>query len=297
MKLRNPHIRSIIIALAVIVITAVSNEAVAQRRINPVTPPKPGVEQKKKTEEQDRSRVAERKDAQGNVVLVDTVSGQEFVDTLGIIPPVGNIYPLWHAVTVGVNIADPVLRALGQQYGGGEVWGELSLHNRFKPVVEFGLSAASIKPDGSNYRFHSPLAPYFRLGMNYNVFYNSNPAYQLLVGLRYGLSPFSWRIEDVVPPANGYWGDTAPVEFPDQHSVAGYWEGVLSIKVKIVGPLSLGWAVKFHSMIHGGNTPLGQAMYVPGYGKRSNALTVGFSVMYTLPLNRSVNQNVSSVKE
>ena len=94
MKLRNPHIRSIIIALAVIVITAVSNEAVAQRRINPVTPPKPGVEQKKKTEEQDRSRVAERKDAQGNVVLVDTVSGQEFVDTLGIIPPVGNIYPL-----------------------------------------------------------------------------------------------------------------------------------------------------------------------------------------------------------
>ena len=265
--------------------------AQAQRRITPVNPPKPGVTIRKtdpdKKPEIDRARLEERLDAQGNVILVDTVTGTEFVDSTGIVPPVGNIYPLLHAVTVGVNVLEPALRAFGQQYGGAEVWGELSLHNRYKPVVEFGLSNAAITPDGMNYTFRSPLAPYFKLGMNYNVFYNSNPAYQLLVGLRYGLTPFRWTLTDITSSPDSYWGPSSPVSFPTQNSFAGYWEFVLSLKVRIAGPISLGWAVKYHSILHGGKSPLGPSLYIPGFGKRGNSLSVGFSVMYTIPLNTS----------
>ena len=56
--------------------------AQAQRRINPVTPPPPTQGTKKEVKEEfDKSRLAETKDSQGNVVLVDTVTGTEYIDS------------------------------------------------------------------------------------------------------------------------------------------------------------------------------------------------------------------------
>ncbi len=289
------RIAGLLTAAAIIIASALS--AQAQRRITPVTPPKPGVTLRKsdtdKKPEVDRTRLEERLDAQGNVILVDTVTGTEFVDSTGIVPPVGNIYPLLHGVTVGVNVIEPLLRAFGQQYGGAEVWGELSLHNRYFPILEFGLSKADITPDGMNYTYRSPLAPYFKLGLNYNIFYNSNSAYQLLVGLRYGITHFKWTLTDITLSPDSYWGPSAPVSFPSQSSLAGFWEFALSLKVRIAGPISLGWAVKYHSMLHGAKSPIGPSLYIPGFGKRGNSLSVGFSVMYTIPLNSSPAPAVS----
>lgn len=294
--MNSPAIRIAGLLTAAAILLASAITAQAQRRITPVNPPKPGVTLRKTDSEKkpqtDRTHLEERLDAQGNVILVDTVTGTEFVDSTGIIPPVGNIYPLLHAVTVGVNILEPALRAFGQQYGGGEVWGELSLHNRYKPVIELGLSSADITPDGMNYTYRSPLAPYFKLGINYNIFYNSNPDYQLLVGLRYGLTPFRWTLTDITSSPDSYWGPTSPVSFPTQNCLAGYWEFALSLKVRIAGPISLGWSVKYHSMLHGGDSPIGPSLYIPGFGKRGNSLAVGFSVMYTLPLNTSTRNVV-----
>lgn len=283
--------RSVFAILITLMALCVAQPAEAQRRITPVEIPATPIKKKEKKKEFDRSRLAERRDANGNIVLVDTVTGSEFIDSTAIAPAVGNIYPLLHAVTVGVDFIDPILRAFGQQYGGIGVWGEVSLHNRFKPIFETGLSSASISPDGLNYTFKSPLAPYFKIGMNYNVFYNSNPDYQLCVGLRYGFSPFKFTITDVTTSDGDYWGETTPVEFPSQSTTAGYFEFVMSIKVKIISNISLGWALRYHSA-HGGKTDIGEAMYIPGFGKRANKLAAGFSIMYTLPLNKSSFKDV-----
>ena len=40
---------------------------------------------------------------------------------------------------IGVNVWDPIMRCFGQHYGLIDVWGELSLYNRFKPIFEIGL--------------------------------------------------------------------------------------------------------------------------------------------------------------
>lgn len=270
--------------------------ALAQRRINPVVPPPPTSGTKKDTKpvEFDKSRLAETRDAKGNIVLVDTVTGSEYVDTTGLAAPVGNIYPLFHAVTVGVDIWDPAMRIIGQEYGGIGFWGELSLHNRFKPIFEFGLSSADIKPDDLNYTFKSPMAPYFKIGMNYNIFYNSNPDYQLLFGVRYAFTPFSFSVEDITS-GNGYW-DNPPFNIPSQSTTAGYFEFVASIKVKIYRNISLGWQFKYHSVIHEGKCEYGKPMYIPGFGKRSTPIGGGFSIMYTLPLNKKSAPKVNTAE-
>lgn len=286
MRIRLHHI------LFTAILLCLALPAEAQRRINPVTPPPPaGVRKTAKKPEFDKSRLEERRDKDGNVVMVDTVTGTEYVDTTAMAAPVGNIYPLLHAVTVGVDIWDPVMKLLGTEYGGIGFWGEVSFHNRFKPVFEFGLSSADINPDGLNYTFKSPMAPYFKIGCNYNIFYNSNPDYQLLFGVRYAFTPFRYSIENI-KPNDDYW-DNPPFDIPSQSCTAGYFEIVASIKVKIYRNISAGWAVKYHSLIHESRSDYGEPMYIPGYGKRANRIGGAFSVMYTIPLNKKRLPSVS----
>lgn len=283
----NGKMRSVMLSAVVALAFCITLPLAAQRRITPVENPAAPVRKKTKPVEFDRTRLDERRDASGRIVLVDTVTGMEYVDSTAVAKKPGNIYPLLHAVTVGVDFLDPLLMAFGQEYGGISAWGEISLHNRFKPYVEMGLSSASISPDGMKYTFSSPLAPFFKIGINYNVFYNSDPDYQLCVGIRYGFSLFRFTIEDVTTSDGDYWGETVPVSFPTQSTTAGFLEFALSIKVKIVRNISLGWTLKYHTA-YGGNTDIGESMYIPGYGKRNNRLAAGFSVMYTIPLNKKM---------
>lgn len=276
--------RKLLTAMAILLVCL---GAYGQRRVTPVEPPS-GVPEPKPTE-MDRTNVVERADAQGNVVLVDTLTGSEFVDTLAVVPKTTRMqYPLLHAVTVGVNLWDPIMRILGQEYGGAEVWAELSLHNRYKPVVEFGLSAANITPEEMNYTFKSSLAPYFKIGINYNIFYNSNPNYQMNVGLRYGFTTYSYKVVDVTVN-EGYWDDPSHFSLPSTRSTAGWLEITAGVKVLIAKPISLGWNIKYSTKLHESAAPYGEPMYIPGFGKRKNPLSVSFNIMYTLELNGKRN--------
>lgn len=227
------------IFLGLLLLLALAIPVAAQRKITPVQPKGAASTIGKNTKEADpKANLAEQLDAQGNVVFIDTISGEEWVDST-IIKDTKMIYPLIESATVGVNIWDPVMRILGQHYGGADAWAELSLHNRYKPVFEFGLSTCNDTPDGMDYRFKSPMAPYFKIGINYNMLYNSNPAYQLLVGLRYGFTPYKYEVTDVVTPP-GYWNESTTFSVPSQNATAGFIELVAGVRVKIFRQISLG---------------------------------------------------------
>lgn len=275
--------RTVVITLIVLLLGITS--VTAQRRVTPVTPAS-GENSTVEKKDFDRSRLAEKYDANGNVILVDTVTGKEFVDSTAMLPMTKMIYPLLDAVTVGVNIWDPAMRLFGQKYGVGDVWAELSLHNRYKPVIEAGLGMIDDTPSGNNYTFKSSVSPYFKIGMNYNFLYNSTPDYQVYAGVRYGFTSYRWKVENVVVN-DQYWDESSRLTIdPGKRSTAGYFEILAGIKVKIWGPLSLGWSLRYHTILHETTTAVGQSMYIPGYGTRSGALTGSFSIMYTLPLNK-----------
>lgn len=268
-----------------------------QRKITPVQPKSvTSATQKPKEDAEIPSGLAEMKDAQGNIVLVDTITGKEWIDTTNVNKGKGMIYPLFESVTMGVNIWDPVMRLLGQHYGGADVWAELSLHNRYKPVLELGFGSCNDTPDGMNYTFKTKLAPYFRIGMNYNMFYNNNPRYQLIVGVRYGFTPFSYEVTDIsVPP--GYWGEPSTISIPSRSTTAGFFELVAGVRVMIAKQISLGWTAKYHTILHEGTHRYGEPMYIPGFGKRGTTFTGSFSISYTLPLNKPKPEAVNTEKK
>ncbi|MBD5333442.1 MAG: hypothetical protein HDR97_06870 [Bacteroides sp.] len=277
--------RLLLIVLAVMALGVTGLNA--QRRVTPVTPRQPGTSApvtdltKKPI---DPSRLVTTTDANGNTVTVDTVTGREYVDSTLLPPPPKMIYPLVHQAIVGVNIWDGFMRCLSQKYGIGDIWGEVSLHNRYFPFFAVGLGNISDTPINKNFTYKTPIAPYFKLGASYNFFYNSNPDYRLQAGLRYGFSAYKWTVSDVTVD-EGYWDNPTGYSMPTQSATAGYLEIVLALKVKIFRNFSAGWNVLYHSVIHQSSSAYGNPMYIPGYGKRNGAITANFSLIYTLPLN------------
>lgn len=290
-------LRTIMIHATVILLAALyaAPDAAAQRRITPVDNPATTTQAKNEFEG-DTARINARKrakmvhyhDDNGNLVYVDTVTGEEWRDSTTIkakAKAIGNIYPLFESLTVGVNIFDPVMRLTGQKYGLGEAWVMLNLHNRYQPVIEVGLGQAKATPDDGNFTYSSGVAPYFRIGANYNFLYNSNPDYQFYGGLRFGLTSFSYKITDVSFD-NGYWGEDGGFDIPRQSTTACYYEVVFGCKVKLFGNLSAGWAVRYHRLMSESGGYYGQPWYIPGFGTRRSKIGAAFSIMYTIPINR-----------
>ncbi len=223
-------------------------------------------------------------DDRGKVIFVDTVTGEEWTDSTAlrnIVPKMEQ--PLFHAASIGVNIWDPVMRIFGQDYGIASAWAELSLHNRYKPFVEVGLGSASHEGPNNNYRYRSPMSVFFKIGASYNFLFNSNPDYQLYAGVRFGFSPFSYAVDDVVLNSE-YWGETSRFDIPSQNATASWFEIGLGLRVKIWGPISAGWEFKYHSLSHCSKGQYGEPWYIPGYGTRGSSITGSFSISYTIPL-------------
>ncbi|MCM1163163.1 MAG: DUF6048 family protein [Muribaculaceae bacterium] len=261
--------------------------ALSQRRITPVVPAQPGAPTVSKVEEPiDRTHLVTTVDADGNTITVDTITGKEFVDTTQLLqgpPPME--FPLIYQGSLGVSIWDPLMRAFGQKYGLGEAWVEINLHNRYMPQFTLGFSDCNDTPANKNYTFKSSIAPYFKLGAMYNFLYNSNPDYKVLGGLRYGFSAYKWSVEDVTVN-EGYWNDPSHYALDGISNVAGWIEVAFGIRVKLWRNISAGWNIVYHSVLHESRSPHGKPMYLPGYGKRSNAVTGNFSFIYTIPINK-----------
>lgn len=282
-----------ILVLAAMIATIVAPEVGARRRVTPVDTPATGTQAINETKN-DTSRInAKRRegsvaivDERGLLVYIDTVSGEEWVDSMALfqgrsIPKME--YPLFQALTVGVNVWDPLMRAFGQKYGLADAWVELSLHNRYKPIVEVGLGKADNTPANMNFTYRSPLSVYFKIGANYNFFYNSNPDYSLNAGVRYGFAPFSFSVYDVTLDSP-YWDETTAIEFPSQRITAGWLELVFGLQVRIWGPVSAGWTFRYKTKLHESRSAIGEPWYIPGFGSRNSSISGSFSIAYTLPL-------------
>ncbi len=279
-----------IICAALLLTVAFALSAQTKRRMTPVTTQATTTQSVNETAS-DTSRINAKRRAnsvsylneKGQTVYVDTITGEEWMDSTLIKRVPKMEYPLFDAFSVGLNVWDPLMRAFGQQYGLADAWVELSLHNRYKPVFEAGLGLADHTPSGGNYTYRSPLSFYFRVGANYNFLYNSNPDYSFFAGVRYGFSPFSFSVDNITVNSP-YWHETTTFNIPAQHATVGWFEFCLGLRVKLWGPLSAGWTVKYQAILHSSKCSYGDPWYIPGYGARSSTINGSFSVVYTFGL-------------
>lgn len=280
--------------------------AYAQRRITPIATAATTTQAVNETAA-DTARINAKRRAQsisyvddrGRTIFVDTITGKEWTDSTALkksrVPKME--YPLLYRLNVAVNLWDPIMRLTGQKYGITDMRVELSMHNRYIPVFEVGLGLANYTPDDGNYNYRSLLSVFYRIGADYNFLYNSDPDYQVVAGLRYGIAPFSYQVDNVVLN-DSYWGETSVFNVPRQHATVGWLEVNAGVRVRLVGPLSAGWNIKYQYKLHQSKDTYGKPWYVPGYGTYD--LTASVSLIYSFGiehLNKKPHADVVDIED
>lgn len=191
---------------------------------------------------------------------------------------------LFQGLFVGADVFGFLNQALGSDIMTTEASVEVNLRNRFFPVVELGYGSIDTTDDETGI-YYKTAAPFFRVGMNYNVFYKKPhlPGY-FTVGLRYGFSSFDY---DVKAPelADPNWGHTqVPIDYTGVKSNAGWLELVLGLKTQVYKNFYMGFTVRYRSRLHMTKNENSEPYYIPGYGRgKSNNYGITYNLIYKLP--------------
>ena len=192
--------------------------------------------------------------------------------------------PVFQGIMVGVDVFGFLNQALGSDARTTEVSIEANLQNRFLPIVEIGYGGMDMTADETDIHFKTS-APFFRVGMNYNVFYQKPDLPGCLtVGLRYGFSSFKYDVQspNLVDPN---WGHTqVPVDYTDVKSNVGWLEAVVGMRANVYKNFYLGLNVRYRSRLSMTKNENSEPYYIPGYGRgKSSNFGITYSLIYQLP--------------
>ena len=172
--------------------------------------------------------------------------------------------PLFRGFSVSFDLVGPAELMLSDH---GEIEGGLriNLHDQWFPVVEIGIGKANHEEDEVTGITYKTTAPYFRLGIDLNLLKNKHQSNRLFAGIRYAFTSYKVDIirKDLIDPI---WKYTTDFGVEGMKCNMHWFEVVFGIDAKILGPMHLGWNVRYKRRIAHKEGEIGQSWYVPGFG-------------------------------
>lgn len=166
-------------------------------------------------------------------------------------------------------------------YGQYEAALRINLKDRYFPVFELGYGTADSDNPTTNLKYKTS-APYWRVGMDFNIAKNKHDAYRVYAGARYAMTYYKF---DVVGNGLKYpvWGDDVDYNVKGMKAYYHWMEAVFGVDAKIAGPLRLGWSVRYRRRITHDDGNIGKTWYVPGYGKQGGSRLGGtFNIIFEI---------------
>jgi len=186
--------------------------------------------------------------------------------------------PLMRGFQVSFDLVGAAQMMLGD-YGQYEAALRLNLHDQWFPIVEVGYGKASHTNDPVTEISYKTQAPYFRLGVDFNLLKIKHQKNRLFAGFRYAFTSYKvdlWRKEFDDP----VWKWKTSFGVRDEACSQHWLEGVIGVDAQIAGPLHLGWSVRYKQRLAHDDGQIGKTWYVPGYGTAdTSALGATFNVI------------------
>ncbi len=187
--------------------------------------------------------------------------------------------PLFRGIAISTDLVGPLMLQLGD-YGQYEAALKVNLKDKYFPTVEIGYGKANRQEStGINYKTS---APYFRIGSDFNILKNKHDTNVLYVGFRYAFTSYKNDIShaDFSDPV---WGYDVKYE-ASGNSCSYHWlEVVFGVDSKIIGPLHLGWSVRYKYCLSSDEGVMGKSWYVPGFGTSGSTRLGGtFNVIFDI---------------
>ncbi len=150
------------------------------------------------------------------------------------------------------------------KYYSSELSATLDINNRFFPTVEVGLGHTDMVSQLYEIGYRTR-APYYRVGMDYNMQYKSDKPGYIFLGARVGYASFDYSV-DAPPLVDPVWGDEATVQFTDVPCRAVWAEAVGGVRAEIAKNFYMGWSLRYKYPIYRDATSNGGPWYIPGFG-------------------------------
>ena len=186
--------------------------------------------------------------------------------------------PLFRGFSVSFDLVGPAMLMLGD-YGYYEGALRINLHDQWFPIFELGLGRANRERDEVTLLTYKTTSPYFRIGMDWNILKKKHGPNRLYAGFRYGFTSYKCDIirDDLPDPV---WLYHSGFGVKDMKCNMHWAEIVFGVDAKIVGPLHLGWSVRYKRRLAHKEGELGNSWYVPGFGKNDkDNLAATFNVI------------------
>ena len=186
--------------------------------------------------------------------------------------------PFFRGFAVSFDLVGPAMLMLSDH---GEYEGALriNLHDQWFPIFELGIGRATHKNDEVTEISYKTTAPYFRIGMDWNILKKKHGPNRMYAGFRYAFTSYKVDIirENLPDPV---WKSAAGFGVEGMACNMHWMEAVFGIDAKVFGPLHLGWNVRYKRRLFHNDGDLGTTWYVPGFGTQgSTKLGAAFNVI------------------
>ena len=186
--------------------------------------------------------------------------------------------PFFRGFAVSFDLVGPAKLMLSD-YGEYEGALRINLHDQWFPIFELGLGRANHEKDEVTKLTYKTTAPYYRLGMDWNIMKKKHEPYRIYAGFRYAFTYYSCDIacDELEDPV---WKAKSNFSAEDISCYQHWLEGVFGIDASIIGPFHLGWTVRYKRRLFHQEGDIGNSWYVPGFGLNdSDNLTINFNVI------------------
>ena len=170
------------------------------------------------------------------------------------------------------------------KYYSTELSATLDINNRFFPTVEVGFGHTDMVSQLYDIAYNTR-APFYRVGIDYNVQYKDKKPGYIYLGARVGYTTFDYSVE-APPLVDPVWGGEAPVRFTNVPCQAVWGEVVGGVRAEIARNFYMGWSLRYKYPLYRGPIANGGPWYVPGFGTGSKAVlgatyTIGYYIDFT----------------
>ena len=193
--------------------------------------------------------------------------------------------PLLSGVGVGVDLCGLAMKGVGARFANMEVCGRVGLKEKFFPIFEIGIGDCT-RYGGETTNVFSTRAPYWRIGMDYNVNKKVN-GNRFLVGFRYGFSTYKYDFSapDFKDPV---YGTYAPLELEGLKGNNQWLELCVGFETRLWSIIRLGYNIRYKTRTLQSVSEMGEPYFVPGFGKNDNN-AFGGTVYVTFDVGKSAH--------
>jgi len=192
--------------------------------------------------------------------------------------------PIPLKIKVGMEVSGPVIHYTDKNILNTEAYISVDLNE--KRSVFFAAGYLNYKYSQYNYSYLNK-GSFIRAGIDFNLLKpdKSLGKYWGGIGLRYGLSRFTWETPTL--EKTNYWGTTT-TSLAQKTNWGHFVEIAPGMRAEISNHVSIGWSISVRMLLYSGTGKDLKPVYFPGYGDGSKTITAGFGyfIVWNIPYKK-----------